>query len=168
MKGLISPHILLAASNPLKMIHNLAHLLNAGEIAKLSQEVDRNAITLFALGQSHYEFALGIDNQEWRQKISRLYYAAYNMRRAIVLKNDGSFSTDSSDHLKIDNIPTGIKNQQKHINILKSLREDRNLADYSHFAQVSDLVNAPNNAQTAVVEFRSDCIDFLNENGINI
>ena len=96
MKGLSPPHLLLAASNPLKMIQNLNHLLNVQEIAKLTVELDKNVAALFGLGHSHFTFACTINNNDWRQKISRLYYAAYNVRRAVVLKHSGTFSTDSS------------------------------------------------------------------------
>jgi hypothetical protein len=168
MKGLSPPNLLLAASNPIKMIQNLSHLLNAQEIAKLSYELDRNVTALFALGESHYQFASTLANSEWRQKISRLYYAVYNVRRAVVLKSSGGFSTDSSDHKNVDQLPDATKNKQSHIVKLKDLREDRNLADYSHLAAVSDLLISPDNALIFATDFIADCRHFLNQNGLVI
>lgn len=168
MKGLSPPHLLLAASNPLKMIQNLNHLLNVQEIAKLTVELDKNVAALFGLGHSHFTFACTINNNDWRQKISRLYYAAYNVRRAVVLKHSGTFSTDSSDHKNVDQLPDTIGNRQSHIVNLRDLREDRNLADYSHFAGASDLMISPNDALIFVTQFIADCRQFLLNNGLVI
>lgn len=166
MKGLSSPHLLLASSNPLKMIQNLNHLLAQQELAKLVVELDRNVIALFALGTIHFNFASGLDNRDWRQKISRCYYAAYNIRRAVALKHSGAFTTDSSDHKNVDQLPDGLSNRESHISNLRNLREDRNLADYSHLAVVSDLVIAPDDALTFATQFIADCRHFLVQTGV--
>jgi hypothetical protein len=165
-RGLNPPHLLLASSNPMKMIQNLNHLLEQQELAKLTAELDRNAAQLFALGESHYRFAIGItDAQHWRQKISRLYYGAYNVRRAVYLKHNGSYSTDSSDHKDIDQMPD-ITNRESHISNLRNLREDRNLADYNHLATVADLVIAPDDAGSFATQFIADCRQFLMDKGL--
>jgi hypothetical protein len=39
-------------------------------------------------------------------KISRFYYAGYNIRRAVILQFNGSFTTDSSDHKNVNPLPT--------------------------------------------------------------
>lgn len=166
MRGFSPPHLLLAASNPLKMIQNLNHLLDAHELAKLTTELDRHVTALFALGEGHFNFATTISNTEWRQKISRLYYAVYNVRRAVVLKNSGGFSTDSSDHRNVDQLPDAVANRQAHIVSLRDLREDRNLADYSHHADASDLVISPNEAMTFATGFLTDCRQFLLLHGL--
>lgn len=166
MKGLSPPNLLLAASNPLKMIENLSHLLEPNELGKLTNELDRNVIALFALGESHYSFAATLINKDWRQKISRLYYGVYNVRRAVVLKHSGGFSTDSSDHKYVDQLPDATSNKQSHIVNLRALREDRNLADYSHLATATDLVIAPDDALKFATQFISDCRQFLLQNGL--
>lgn len=166
MKGLSSPHLLLAASNPLKMIQNLNHLLTGHELAKLTAELDRNVTALFMLGEGHYNFAATINNVDWRQKISRLYYAVYNVRRAVVLKHSGAFSTDSSDHKNVDQLPDSVANRQAHIVNLRDLREDRNLADYSHHAVISDLVISPNDALIFATAFLTDCRQFFLQHGL--
>lgn len=165
-KGLSSPHLLLASSNPLKLIQNLNHLLTGPELAKLTAELDRNATALFALGKNHYDFATPLTNADWRQKISRLYYAVYNVRRAVVLKHSGGFSTDSSDHNNISALPDGLSNRESHINNLRSLREDRNLADYSHSSVLANLVIAPPDAQAFATQFLTDCRQYLIQNGL--
>jgi len=73
LKGLNTPHLLLASPNPMRMIQNLNHLLAQQELAKLFAELDRNVVDLFKLGMSHYNFAVSLPNSERRQKISRLY-----------------------------------------------------------------------------------------------
>lgn len=161
MKGFSSPHLLLASANAVKMIHNLNHLLLPAELAKLTAELDQNVRALFELGLVHLKFAATLGDKDWRQKISRLYYAAYNVRRAVVLRHSGIFSTDSSDHKNVDQLPDKINNKESHIGKLKDLREDRNLADYSHLAVVGDLIISPTDALAFVNDFVSDCRSFL-------
>ncbi len=130
--------------------------------------VDRNVAQLFALGEDHHSFAVAITNAEhWRQKISRLYYGAYNVRRAINLKNNGSYSTDSSDHKDIEQIPE-IANRESHISNLRNLREDRNLADYHHLATVADLIIMPDDAVSFTTQFIVDCRQFLRGKGLSV
>ncbi len=167
-KGLTSPHLLLASSNSMKMIQNLNHLLEQGEIAKLIAELDRNVVALFSLGRSHFVFASRLNDHDWRQKISRLYYAVYNVRRAVSLKHCGVFSTDSSDHKNIDQLPDAIQNRESHRTNLKNLREDRNIADYSHLADISDLVLSTNDALVFATQFIDDCKVFLLQEGVNV
>lgn len=168
IKGLSSPHLLLASSNPMKMIQNLNHLLAKQEIDKLTAELDRNVTALFSLGQSHFTFASNLDNRDWRQKISRLYYGVYNIRRAVTLKHSGAFSIDSSDHKNIDQLPDGILHREAHIGNLRNLREDRNLADYSHLAAVTDLVISPDDALIFAQQFIADCQQFLLQEGVTV
>lgn len=167
-KGLSSPHLLLAAANPLKLIQNLNHLLTAQELLKLTAELNANVSALFALGLDHFNFASTLTDADWRQKISRLYYGVYNVRRAVALKHSGAFSTDSTDHKNIDQLPDGLKNRESNLNNLRSLREDRNLADYSHSAVIANLVITPDQALIFATQFIADCRDFLNQNGLTI
>lgn len=167
LKGLSTPHLLLASSNPMKMIQNLNHLLAQQEIDKLTAELNRNVIALFSLGQSHFKFASTLPNSEWRQKISRLYYGVYNVRRAVTLNHSGRFSTDSSDHQNTE-LPDGVLHKEAHISNLRNLREDRNLADYSHQAAVTDLVMSPDDATIFAQQFIADCQQFLLQKGVTV
>jgi hypothetical protein len=155
-KGLKEPHLFNAASNPLRIIRNLSGILTAAELAKITAEIDSNAIGLYRLGESHHQFAQSLDASYWRQRVSRLYYAAYNMRRAMALKYDGSFSTDSSDHAKVDAIPDALPNAAAYRLKLKNLRDDRNLADYSHLASETDLLMSPQEYEL-LVSCREEC-----------
>ncbi|GAB5098420.1 hypothetical protein YK56LOC_41370 [Caballeronia sp. HLA56] len=129
------------------MIRNLTGILDESELAKIRREIDANVVGLFNLGETHFRFAVLIAATEWRQKVSRFYYAAYNMRRAVALKFDGSYTTDSSDHHKVDVIPDVLENHGLYRVKLKNLRDDRNLADYSHLANETDLLLSVAEAQ---------------------
>ncbi|SAK85585.1 hypothetical protein [Caballeronia ptereochthonis] len=167
-KGLKEPHLFNAASNPLKMIRNLAGILADSELDKIRKEIDANVIGLYRLGEAHFRFAAAVDEGEWRQKISRYYYAAYNVRRAVALKHDGTYSSDSSDHQKVDQIPDTLSNSALYRVKLKNLRDDRNLADYSHLANENDLLISIAEAKTVVSQLLNDAKKFLSENGITI
>lgn len=142
--------------------------MREAELEKIRREVDRNVIALYRLGESHFLFSKSIPNTEWRQKISRLYYGAYNVRRAILLKHDGSFTTESSDHQKVDVIPDLLDNHSLYKLKLKNLRDDRNLADYSHLAVVSDLIIGLDGAEELAGSLFTDAKAFMTSHGIEI
>lgn len=167
-KGLREPHILLASSNYKKLISNLSIILTEDEIRKIEDEVKKNVILLFSLGDSHYEFAMSLPISQWRQNISRLYYAAYNFKRAVTLINDGGFSTDASDHQKIDQLPGKIENIELYKAKFKNLRDDRNLCDYSHSATELDLLTNVTESRQIVTSFKNDVKLFLENHGITV
>lgn len=165
-KGLREPHLLLAGPNPQKLIRNLAGILTRVQLRKIDAAVNAECKLLYELGAAHYTFALSVPSTEWRQKISRHYYAAYNAKRAISLRNDGSFSTEPSDHQKIDSLPESFVNQGTYGVKLKNLREDRNLADYSHLAIEPDLIIPVIDAEQLVTDFLNDARAFLVSKGV--
>ena len=167
-KGLSEPHVLLASSNPQRLIKNLAGVLAKAQLKKIDVAVCDEARLLFELGNTHYEFAKTIDATEWRQKISRLYYAAYNVKRAVALRNDGSFSTENKDHATVDALPTTLNNHATYSGKLRNLREDRNLADYSHLAKESDLLISVGDAEELVTDFVKDAKEFLVSKGVTV
>ncbi len=147
-KGLSEPHVLLASKNVQLMKKNLAGVLSVAELQKIEDAVNKEVASLFRLGQRHLTFAKGLPKKEWRQRVSRLYYAVYNFRRAVQLKDSGSFSTDSSDHNNVDVLPQAFSaNVEAHKAKLKDLRDDRNVADYSHLAIAKDLRMTPADAE---------------------
>jgi hypothetical protein len=77
-----SPHILLASSNTRKMLENIRHILDQKACDTIQDEIDKNVKALFDLGLEHFNFAKQTPSQYWRQRISRFYYGAYNVRRA--------------------------------------------------------------------------------------
>ena len=167
-RGLNKPHILLASKNVMTMIENLNHLLNQTEVDKLTHEIDRNVSALFVLGKSHFDFAAPLTERDWRQKISRFYYGVYNVRRAVALKYSGTYSIDVSDHKNVDQLPDDFLNRESHIDNLKTLREDRNLADYSHLATMSDLIVSPIDAQGFATRFIADSRTFLHQRSVRV
>lgn len=80
-----SPHILKAASNPIRLRENLKGILPTGSINLITAEFEKNVKDLFGLGIEHYRFAKRLSSTNWRQKVSRFYYSAYNIIRSIKL-----------------------------------------------------------------------------------
>jgi hypothetical protein len=163
-----SPHLLRAGANVRKLKDNLANVVDAAAISAIEVEICTNVAQLYALGRSHYHFAVRQNNRSWRQKISRLYYAAYNVSRAIRLCVTGEYSTDSSDHKKIDTIPDDFPNKSKYANRLAVLRDDRNLCDYDHTATLPDLVVGVNDAVELVEQFLKDAQSYLKRRGVSV
>ena len=79
MKGLREPHFLLIG-NPYTVIKNLHGIINPIEIEKIKLALLQESKLLFELSNSHFEFAKNINIDEWRQRSSRFYYAAYNCK----------------------------------------------------------------------------------------
>jgi hypothetical protein len=163
-----SPHLFNAGANPLNVINNLSGLLSPAQLQILRDEIRSNLVRLYRLGDSHFKFATNVAAPEWRQRISRLYYGAYNARRALVLEVDGSFSTDSSDHKNVGNMPDALSNVATYRVRLANLREDRNLADYNHLAVEADLISTPADYQTMVQGFLTDAKSFLMNRGVQL
>jgi hypothetical protein len=167
MKNLISPHILLIG-NPYSTITNLKGILIEEELEKIRIAVKKEVQLLYILGQDHFQFAKSISHAVWRQKVSRLYYAAYNTRRAVQLQDSGEYSTDVSDHKDIDNLPQNLNKKTIHGSMLKQLRDDRNLADYSHLGRAEDLFATTQELEEMVEDFLGDCKSYLIAAGINL
>lgn len=167
MKNHISPHVLLIG-NPYSTINNLQGILIENEIEKIKSAVKKEVQLLYLLGQDHFHFAKSINHSIWRQKVSRLYYAAYNTRRSVQLQDSGKYSTDVSDHKDIDNLPQNISNRIIHGSMLKKLRDDRNLADYSQNGNVDDLFATTQELEEQVEQFINDCRTYLTASGISL
>lgn len=166
--GLTEPHILLASGNAARMMRNLRGILDDAELAKINEAINRNAKQLFSLAKEHFDFALSVEARFWRQRISRLYYAAYNARRAINLVDSGRFSTDSSDHQSLSELPERLNKCATYKTVLKNLRDDRNLADYDHCATSDDLLLQPDEALEHVTAFMGDVTSYLTERGVTL
>jgi hypothetical protein len=160
------PSILLASSNCRKLVRNVAHVLDPAGVKQLEAEIARNVVALFRLGDEHLTFADSIGSKHWRQRASRLYYAALNLKRAVALLSAGHFATDASDHRTIGDLPDDFPDANTFATRLQNLRDDRNLADYSHVAAESDLVVSPPEAEALVKSFRDKARVYLNERGV--
>jgi hypothetical protein len=160
------PSILLASSNCQRLIRNVSYVLDTAAIQLLHGEIERNVVALFRLGEEHLQFAQGIPSRLWRQRISRLYYAALNVKRAVTLHYSGEFSTDVSDHKNIGDLPSGFPDPNTYSTRLVNLRDDRNLADYSHLSSESDLIIKPADGDILVTNFLTHARSFLQGRGV--
>jgi hypothetical protein len=163
-----SPHLLLAAANVRKLHSNLVDVLEQVALDAIDAEIQANIGQLYSLGRSHFLFAIRQGNRDWRQKISRLYYAAYNVSRAVRLCVNGEYSTDASDHKKIEVLPDDFPNKNTYANRLAVLREDRNLCDYDHVASRSDLVWSEDDSAEIVEKFLRDAKKYLRGRRVEI
>jgi hypothetical protein len=163
-----SPHLLLAAANVRKLHSNLVDVLEQAALDAIDAEIKANIGQLYSLGRSHFLFAIRQGNRDWRQKISRLYYAAYNVSRAVRLCVNGEYSTDASDHKKIEVLPDDFPDKNTYANRLAVLREDRNLCDYDHVARRSDLVWSEDDSAEIVEKFLHDAKKYLRGRRVGI
>jgi hypothetical protein len=160
------PHILKAASNLRRLEKNLACILDQSGREAIANEVSRNTNGLLRLSKEHYEFATSVSRGNWRQKVSRLYYAAYHARRAVHLFVVGDYITDSSDHKNVGGFPDDFPNRDRYKTRLADLRSDRNLADYDHEATASDLIISIEDATLLVSELISSAQQYLESQGL--
>jgi hypothetical protein len=165
--GLKSPHLLLASSNSRKMLANLCYILDATACTAIENEINKNTKLLFDLGESHYLFAKQLSKQHWRQRISRFYYGAYNIRRAVSLHENGSYGTEVDDHKKTQ-LPDTLNNASTYKNRLGTLRDDRNLSDYDHIAIETDLVFSQDDTEIFVRDFMNDVRIYLLSKGLSL
>ncbi len=162
-----SPH-LLNLGNPRKVKDNLSELLNAAALQRIESEIEKNTRALIALARNHYRFASGVP-ANWRQKVSRLYYAGYNAARAV----PGCMSTvntpaDVRDHQKFDTLPDDFPSRDRYSNQLAVLREDRNTCDYDHLSLAADLALGSRLATELVGDFLADVAMYLNDRALEM
>lgn len=150
------------------MKENLIGVIDPAGISGIEQEILKNIDQLFSLGRQHFYFARRQHNRHWRQKISRLYYGAYNASRAVRLMVTGDFATDLTDHKKIEELPKDFPNRNTYTNRLTALREDRNLSDYDHTAQITELVITVSDATRLVESFLKDTQMYLMSRGAQL
>ena len=162
-----APH-LLNLGNARKVKQNLSGILPRRALAQIEQEIARNATRLYALGRHHYLFAMRQSSPNWRQKVSRLYYAAYNVSRAVRLQVSGDYSTDVKDHQKFDNLPDDFPARPRYANQLAVLREDRNTCDYDHTATAVDLALGTTESTMLVREFLDDAKSYLRSHDLSL
>lgn len=167
-KGFVEPHLLLASSNPLRLIANLRDIVDVNALASIEARLNQECRLLFDLGNGHFAFAGALSRTDWRQIVSRLYYGAYNVRRAVVLRQSGAFSTDPSDHQRVDALPDDFPDVATFRILMKNLRDDRNLADYSHAAVESDLLMSADDAIQGVTKFIDHARAYLIQRGVQL
>ena len=163
-----SPHLLLAAANVRRLHNNLANVLDTSALAAIENEIRLNVAQLYTLGRHHFLFAKRQGSRDWRQIISRLYYGAYNVSRAVRLCVQGEYSCDTGDHKKIEVLPEDFPDRNTYANRLGVMREDRNLCDYDHAAARRDLVYDLEDSGVIVEKFLHDARKYLRHRGVKI
>ena len=133
------PHILLLNKNVVELKRQLAGILSTKSARTFDATIRKNVFQLFKLGEQHYMFARGIAASHWRQVVSRSYYAAYNVSKAIRLAVAGHYSQEVRDHEKVGELPDDFPDKNTYANKLRLLRDDRNLCDYDHTVAQADL-----------------------------
>lgn len=161
-----SPHLLLASGNPRKLKNELGGILSNAALTTIEGEIRRNVSLLFHLGLAHHAFAIGAARKDWRQCVSRLYYASYAASRAVRLEVDGHFTTEPTDHKRIGDLPNDFPRREQFRNQLASLRDDRNLADYDHTAAEADLVFSVIDATVVAQGFLDEVRKYLTARGL--
>ena len=167
-KNIKAPHLLRAGANVRKLKENLVNVVDSAAILAIEAEICNNVAQLYSLGKGHYDFAVRQPNRHWRQKVSRLYYAAFNVSRAVRLCVLGEYSTDSSDHKKVETLPEDFPNKHTYTNRLGVLRDDRNLCDYGHTVKLGDLVVGLDDANELVTKFLNDANNYLKQRGVKL
>lgn len=160
-----TPH-LLNLGNPRKVKENLSGLLDAAALQLIESEIELNARGLLALARNQYRFALRQTRPNWRQQVSRLYYAGYNASRAVRLYVHGEYSTDVKDHQRFDKLPNDLPNRARYANQFAVLREDRNACDYDHLFMAGDLALGTQAATELVRDFLDDIVVYLRNSGL--
>lgn len=143
-------------------------MLDVAAIGILEQEISSQVQKLYALSLGHYRFALKQPNVQWRQRVSRFYYAAYAASKSVRLYVNGDFSTDAKDHQKVGVLPDDFPQVARFTNQLAVLREDRNTCDYDHDCVAGDLIIRPRDAETLAKEFLTEARSYLAGRGLSL
>jgi len=159
---------LLNLGNPRKVKENLSGILEQPELEKIEAEIIANTVGLYRIGLQFLSFALRQSPPNWRQRVSRLYYAAYNVSRAVRLFVSGDYSSEVKDHHKFDKLPDDFPRKDRYTNKLAVLREDRNMCDYDHTCRSIDLVLGITQSTSLVIEFIDDAKSYLMGKGLKL
>lgn len=126
-------------ANPRKVVSALKGVVDPIAIAAIEREIGHQAQAMFNLSLKHFRIAKRLNAPDWRQKVSRSYYASYSCSKLLRYYVEGTNSKDVGDHKKVGNLPDDFPNRAFYSNKLTIMREDRNLCDYDHIAKAKDL-----------------------------
>jgi len=163
-----SPHILLLKKNVVDLKRELAGVLNKGSARAFDREIRRNVIQLFHLGKNHLDFARSTRPPHWRQVVSRCYYGAYSVSKAVRLAVSGQYSQEVKDHEKVSDLPDDFPDKSTYANRLRLLRDDRNLCDYDHTAVEADLGLSSVDTLVIVSNFVQHASKYLRGRGFRV
>jgi hypothetical protein len=162
------PHFLRASSNSRRLIENVRHLVSDKSLTALEDALNQNAKELYDLALNHMELVEEVSPDAWRHVVSRLYYAAYNAVRGVRLCCDGHYSQDARDHHRFDSLPSDFPSKERYTNLLPLLRDDRNLCDYDHTADLQDLTDSLEGWTAVVGQLLEDAKIYLKGRGVEI
>jgi uncharacterized protein (UPF0332 family) len=152
--------------NPRKVIRCLRPIISADQLDAIETALRQNVGQLIRLAQAHLRYAkASAGSSGWRQRVSRGYYCTYTASRAVRLEVDGTFSTDASDHKKIGELPKDFNNVARWADFLTKFRADRNLADYDHTAQETELELRSRAYLSKAEEFLNETKKYLRNRG---
>lgn len=160
------PSKLLGLGNPKKVIEQLRTIIDDTAIDAIQLEMALQVSKLYNLSILHFKFANKQGNRDWRQRVSRLYYAGYAASRSIRLQVHGHFSTEVQDHKKVGDLPDDFPNRALFSNKLEVLRDDRNTCDYDHAAVLADLIATPAESTALVRDYLVETKRYLEARGL--
>lgn len=158
----------LKIGNPKKLVGILDGLIEPDQIERINEHQKLQVQAMFMLGVKHYRFASAQNPTHWRQRVSRFYYGAYNGSKAIRYMVEGSYSSDSSDHKRIGDLPLDFNNRATYNTRLKELRDDRNKCDYDHSSRAADLFISQVEAEKLTRDFLKETKTYLQDRGLQL
>lgn len=156
-----SPNVLLLHKNLEVLRRELDNILSKKSKAALAAAVRANVMQLFSLGTEHFTFASSLGAAHWRQVVSRSYYGAYCVSRAVRLAVCGQYSSETNDHQRVGELPDDFPERNTFANRLRLLRDDRNLCDYDHTVVEDDLGMRSSEARALVEQFIASAAQYL-------
>ena len=123
---------------------------------------------LYGLALGHHRFAVNLAVAHWRQRVSRMYFAAYAASRAVRLHTSGQYSTEVKDHQRIGELPDDFPAKAQFANRLDLLRADRNTCDYGHLSSANDLSLSTTDTTQLVTDFLTETRNYLIARGLQI
>jgi hypothetical protein len=153
--------------NLLKVARCLGGVLSVDELRKIQQVHVRNVWEGIGLARAHLRFAKSTGGpSNWRQRVSRAYYACYCASRAVRLAQHGGFSTDVEDHKKIGQLPDDFPRRDVWAELFVKFRGDRNLADYDPTVGASALEHTTREYVERADRFLRDAVAYLRSKGL--
>lgn len=156
----------LKAGNPRRIAILYSAVLSNDSRQRIENELNEHVLGLFELGVTHFKFAERLRSSEWRQQISRYYYACYNASKALRFFSDGNFSAEVADHKKVGELPDDFPERDRFKLNLETMRTDRNTSDYDHIAGVDDLLSTPTDIALTTRDFLNTVKDYCLARGL--
>lgn len=156
----------LKIGNPRRVKQTLAPILQPDALDAIEKEIAKHTSQMYKLALNHLRFAKGVAAKDWRQKVSRFYYATYLGSKAVRFYSSGEHSEEGKDHQRVGLLPDDFPNRNTFANQLAVLHEDRKTCDYDHMSGRNDLVLSLINAEELATDFLNQVRDYLATKGV--